>query len=214
MRLDRADNVPALLLPFVAIFWIIWTVWLVTAHAVLHLTCRIERVYPNGKELAGPHIYCCWHDSIVGYLAGHWTFKTPFVIIINYDWYMPPVHWFAWRMRTKHVVKFFPQETNKAAADDAISHLKQGFSQFHLPDGPRGPLRVLKKGILHLAAESQVSVVPVRVSLTNALTFPLSWDKKKVPLPFSKITLFYGTPVSVQAGNFEAAGQLISTQLG
>lgn len=215
MRLDRADNVPAILLPFTIIFWVVWTIWLVVAHAILHLTCRIERIYADSAATYDrPHIYCCWHENIVGFLAGQWTFKTPYVIIINYDWYMPPVHWFAWRMRTKRIIRFFPLETNITAADDAIASLRQGYSQFHLPDGPRGPLRILKKGILHIAAEARVSVVPVKVEATVSLTFPFSWDKKRVPLPFSKITLFYGHPVLVNKKNFAESEKLIKDQLG
>ncbi len=215
MRLDRADNVPNLLLPLIFLFWIIWAAVLIVAHAGLHLTCRIERKTPTGPARPlSPAIYCCWHDSLIGYLVGHRQFDEQMVIIINFDWYMQPVHWFARCMRVTHIIKFFPRESNKQVAADAIAYLQKGSSQLHLPDGPRGPLRVMKKGVLHIAATSGVPVVPVRITCSHSFQFPWAWDKKRVPLPFSKLTLEYAEPVHVSPHNFDEAERRIFSGLG
>ena len=61
-----------------------------------------------------------------------------------------------------------------------------------------------KRGVGHIAAQAGVPIVPLRFTLSRALELP-TWDRKRLPLPFSTITLRFGRPIVVDAGNFEAA---------
>jgi len=54
------------------------------------------------------------------------------------------------------------------------------------------------------AAAPGVPIVPLRFTLSRALELP-TWDRKRLPLPFSTITLRFGRPICVDTGNFEAA---------
>jgi lysophospholipid acyltransferase (LPLAT)-like uncharacterized protein len=64
-------------------------------------------------------------------------------------------------------------------------------------DGPRGPARVMKTGMLAVAKESGSWFVPMACSGTNVLTFPKAWDRTIVPKPFSKIIMDFGQPILV-----------------
>jgi lysophospholipid acyltransferase (LPLAT)-like uncharacterized protein len=64
------------------------------------------------------------------------------------------------------------------------------------PDGPRGPRRRLKPGIVFLASHAGLPVVPVGVGFTRAWRAP-SWDHFAVPLPFSTVTGVIGAPIDV-----------------
>lgn len=64
------------------------------------------------------------------------------------------------------------------------------------PDGPKGPYHSIADGIILLAQKSQTKIVISRIICANAWTFP-SWDKFKIPKPFSKITFIIKEPVSV-----------------
>jgi lysophospholipid acyltransferase (LPLAT)-like uncharacterized protein len=63
-------------------------------------------------------------------------------------------------------------------------------------DGPRGPARKLKKGMLILAQETDSYFIPMAASGTRVLTLS-SWDKTIFPLPFSTVVLDFGLPFKV-----------------
>jgi lysophospholipid acyltransferase (LPLAT)-like uncharacterized protein len=66
------------------------------------------------------------------------------------------------------------------------------------PDGPKGPLKIIKPGILHLAYLTKLPIIPVAVNIQNEKVFS-SWDKFRLPLPFSKVSIHYGKPFLVTA---------------
>lgn len=66
-------------------------------------------------------------------------------------------------------------------------------------DGPRGPRRIPKKGVLQLAIQNDVALLPVLAIARSPWIFN-SWDKFKLPKPFSKVWLAYGEPFKLQAG--------------
>ena len=64
-------------------------------------------------------------------------------------------------------------------------------------DGPRGPARIMKKGMLAVAKETGSLFVPIACSGTRVLTFHKAWDKTMIPLPFSKIVIDFGEPFHI-----------------
>ena len=76
------------------------------------------------------------------------------------------------------------------------------------PDGPGGPVRVLKRGVLHMAARSGVPVTPLAFDHGAAWRAP-SWDRKWIVLPFSRITVFVGEPVTVTPETLDEAERRI-----
>lgn len=61
-------------------------------------------------------------------------------------------------------------------------------------DGPRGPRCIAKKGMIVLAKEAGVPLVPIMVSAYPAITLKKTWDKTMIPMPFSRVTVMYGEP--------------------
>jgi len=64
-------------------------------------------------------------------------------------------------------------------------------------DGPRGPARVAKKGMIVLAMETGVPIIPIIWSAPRTWTFKKSWDKTMIPMPFSRIILNCTDPVYI-----------------
>jgi lysophospholipid acyltransferase (LPLAT)-like uncharacterized protein len=62
------------------------------------------------------------------------------------------------------------------------------------PDGPRGPARVCKRGILVLAEQGDGLVLPSSSSSSNP-RFLNSWDRFLLPLPFSRCVVVFGPPL-------------------
>ncbi len=77
-------------------------------------------------------------------------------------------------------------DEGKKAVNELAKLVRQGWSTTITPDGPKGPARSLKKGVLHIALQSGVPIVPLAISASHFVPVP-SWDSKKHPPPFSRI---------------------------
>ncbi len=81
------------------------------------------------------------------------------------------------------------------------------------PDGPRGPRRKLKKGVIELAYLSKRPIVPVACVSKNAWRIG-SWDRMVIPKPFSKMTIYFFNPIYVNSKDeFDEKIQIIEDML-
>lgn len=85
----------------------------------------------------------------------------------------------------------------KEAMYNLISLLKQKYPGAITVDGPKGPAHEPKKGIFEIAKTLDIPVVPYLALPENYWTIEKSWDKFRVPKPFSKIYVAYGAPIYV-----------------
>jgi len=203
----RVDNVPALWRPFwLAYSWIagiaFWCAW----HLLIH-TCRIrfegERQRPGREN----YIYSLWHESWFLYFTAFVrSLRRGHVWLQHPDAYMKPVH-VALRLTGIRFLLGSSGEEGREAARELVACLRSGCSTAISPDGPQGPGRVLKKGVLHLSLESGVPILPLRISVDRAMR--IGWDRKAIPFPWSTITVHFGPPIAVTQENFEAAGRLL-----
>ena len=66
-------------------------------------------------------------------------------------------------------------------------------------DGPQGPAYVAKKGMIHLAKHSGAPLIPLIWSADRVLTVRDSWDKTMLPLPWSRVCIAFGDPITIPA---------------
>lgn len=71
---------------------------------------------------------------------------------------------------------------------------REGVSPLVLPDGPRGPARVVKPGALVLAAAAGIPVMPFGFRVERAWRLR-SWDRIVMPKPFARIEVHVGEPM-------------------
>ena len=64
------------------------------------------------------------------------------------------------------------------------------------PDGPQGPARVSKVGVVTLARLTGRPITPVGFSARPRLRFR-SWDGLLLPLPFARVICRYADPIPV-----------------
>lgn len=64
-------------------------------------------------------------------------------------------------------------------------------------DGPRGPYRKMKKGMLALTKETGAVFIPMTCSGNRVITLNKSWDKTMLPKPFSQVMIDFGEPVFI-----------------
>lgn len=77
-----------------------------------------------------------------------------------------------------------------------VRRLREGSDVGFAPDGPRGPARVAKDGVLLAARYGGAPIVPVAASATAAWQLR-SWDAFQIPRPWSTVRLVYGPPLEV-----------------
>jgi len=64
-------------------------------------------------------------------------------------------------------------------------------------DGPRGPARKLKKGMLVLAKETDAFFIPMACAGKRVITFSKAWDQTILPLPFSEMLIDFHPPFKI-----------------
>jgi lysophospholipid acyltransferase (LPLAT)-like uncharacterized protein len=91
-----------------------------------------------------------------------------------------------------------------------IRLLRSGATIAVLTDGPRGPARESKGGIMHVARMTGIPVVPIAFSAKPCIRFG-SWDRMILPLPFARVVCEFGEridPTSVDAESFDESAHL------
>jgi lysophospholipid acyltransferase (LPLAT)-like uncharacterized protein len=69
------------------------------------------------------------------------------------------------------------------------------------PDGPKGPDRQVKEGILFLAQKLGIPILPIASAQSNRIVLRKAWDHFHVPMPFGRSVVVYGEPVDVLPGD-------------
>ncbi|MFA6318542.1 MAG: glycosyltransferase N-terminal domain-containing protein [Elusimicrobiota bacterium] len=88
-----------------------------------------------------------------------------------------------------------------AALKEMAGLVAEGSDLGITPDGPKGPAREVKPGVLFLAQKLGIPILPIASSLTHRLVLRRSWDRFHVPLPFGRAIIRYGTPIEVAPGD-------------
>jgi lysophospholipid acyltransferase (LPLAT)-like uncharacterized protein len=77
-----------------------------------------------------------------------------------------------------------------------LHRIKRGDLTVHLVDGPRGPARQVKPGLVLMGQLSGAPIVPAALSARWGLRTG-SWDRMWIPLPFSRLHICFGEPEQV-----------------
>ncbi len=84
----------------------------------------------------------------------------------------------------------------KQAKDEMIAELKGGLPGAVTVDGPRGPIFEVKPGIVEMARQTGLPIVPY-LPLPQRYWSLGSWDAFRIPVPFTRIDVHYGRPIRV-----------------
>lgn len=84
-----------------------------------------------------------------------------------------------------------------ASMQELVKKLHGGMNIAITPDGPRGPARCAAAGVAALAGIAGARILPCGIATTRFVVIRKSWDKMRVPLPFGRMVLVCGAPVTV-----------------
>ncbi len=67
------------------------------------------------------------------------------------------------------------------------------------PDGPKGPVYEVHPGIIKLAADTGLPIVPVCIEYESCWRIGKAWDRYAIPKPCSNVTMLWGKRFYVPA---------------
>jgi lysophospholipid acyltransferase (LPLAT)-like uncharacterized protein len=110
--------------------------------------------------------------------------------------------------------------SSKRGGSRAMGELLQRVRQFHVaitPDGPRGPRRKIKTGIVFLASHSGRAIIPGAYACRRSWTIRGSWTDMMIPWPFTEIharggPLFY-VPPGIDRDELEQYAQRLEREM-
>ena len=97
-----------------------------------------------------------------------------------------------------------PKKRGAQAFRGMLKYLKNGEMVLATADVPPGPVFETGPGMVKLAAMSGAAIMPIGASFSPELPIAGTWDKSKLPLPFGRRSLVFGTPVYIDR---DAAGK-------
>jgi lysophospholipid acyltransferase (LPLAT)-like uncharacterized protein len=167
----------------------------------VRLTSRVEvineEVVQQVRRDYGAGIYVIWHSRLL-YPAYHLGHYRPNVLISrSRDGDLIARGALRWGYEP---VRGSSSRGGGMALRVLIRGLRAGKDVVITPDGPRGPRERVQPGVIALAKKSGCPVIPMSYDASRRVRLR-SWDRFLAPLPFSKIRIVFGEPVSPEGGS-------------
>lgn len=196
----RVDNIPWIVRPLYHSFSYCIALVLYGLCAALRFSCTIKY---EGKERLNAnqnYIYCTWHHTLAAYFTVFARHTENHIWMNHPSWVMKPIHYWLNFSGVKELALGSAGNSGREALQKVVLFLKNGYSTLITPDGPSGPAHALKPGVLQMSLETGVPIVPLKIIPSRFIVLP-TWDKKRIPLPFSTIRVIYEKPVTVSQTN-------------
>jgi lysophospholipid acyltransferase (LPLAT)-like uncharacterized protein len=147
-------------------------------------------------------IYAFWHQRQVYFTWAHRGVGAAVLVSRSKDGEM-----IAETMRLSDIgaVRGSSSRGGAAAVRQLMDVLNSGLDIGITPDGPKGPAREVKDGVIFLAQKLGAPIVPITNALSNKIEIKKAWDRFQVPLPFGRAVVVYGEPIDVGPGDDLAA---------
>jgi lysophospholipid acyltransferase (LPLAT)-like uncharacterized protein len=153
---------------------------------------RWRPIYQAGRA----HVFLLWHEVLLPLLWHHRRQGIVIVVSENRDGqYLAD---FA-RVLGYRAVRGSSSKGAARALLGAVRELQAGHAVAFTPDGPRGPRRELKPGVVAAAQRGGGVIVPIHARADRAWRLD-SWDRFLIPKPGARVTVSYGRPFEVPAG--------------
>lgn len=166
------------------------------------VVARTARLVTSGElnwpDVPAPSVVALWHGNAPSLLIAFAMRRTaePAVILVASD---PRGDYLAMlcRMLGFEVVRTDGTHGGWSELTELAEKLKQGACVIITADGG-GPARVAKWGAVALASATGVPLVPLAADCSPALEQSHKWDDARNPLPFSLVSVWMGTPRTLE----------------
>lgn len=168
-----------------------------TARLTIHGDEHVQEMLQSGR----PTVIAAWHGQghlLLAYLIGRFDMRRVSVIVTDDE----RTQVLAPMVRLIGGRPFAISGEDKTVAGpsrmrDLIRELRGGQIGYLHPDGPDGPARVPKEGVVFLAALAGARIMPFGAYTTSGYRLN-RWDHYAIPLPFCRIALVIRPPFLVR----------------
>ena len=170
----------------------------------INLTCRYRYVGVENIEKARKksqsksYLLGFWHQNLFSGLFSQAGLK--FIIIVSKNKDAEPIVYLCRKLKAIVVrgssKKKGIDKGGQAAKNKMIEVLKTGVVGLVTVDGPSGPAKEVKPGIIDMAKKSESPLIPYAPIAERYWSFN-SWDHFRFPRPFTRVVISYGTPLYV-----------------
>ena len=148
-----------------------------------------KKMHPNGGFCLGT-----WHEYTVGGILGQKGILYCLLVSPSRD-----------GDYVSFIAKYFGYQSvrgsssrgGKEARRAIEQKVSDGIPAAFTVDGPRGPRRKCKLGVMVTAKNTNSAVLPVAAVSAKPWIFSKSWDKTKIPKFFSKVSYQFGKPIPI-----------------
>jgi lysophospholipid acyltransferase (LPLAT)-like uncharacterized protein len=159
-----------------------------------------------------PHVFLLWHEALLPLLWQHRNQGIAMVVSEAREGrYLSS---FASSLGYRSIPGSSTRGGTRALLG-AVRELQAGRAVAFTPDGPRGPRRQLKPGVIAAAQRGRAFVVPLHAEADRQWRLH-SWDRFMIPQPRARVWISYGEPFTVLPGDagFEAGVERAVAELG
>ncbi|PIP72027.1 MAG: hypothetical protein COW89_08725 [Nitrospinae bacterium CG22_combo_CG10-13_8_21_14_all_47_10] len=146
------------------------------------------------KNLAGPYILTLWHGRIF-YLFYYLRRHPEYFLLISPSEDGDLLARLA-RLMGYSVIRGSTYKKAVPAARSLIKVLRKNNKIIIIADGSRGPRCVAQSGSVQLAGITGAPIFPMTFGARNKVVLN-SWDRFVIPLPFTRCTLNFSSPISL-----------------
>ena len=168
----------------------------------------------SASHAAGSYCLALWHEYLFAGILTHAGFKIAPLASLSKDGEIVT------RVMDKlgyRTIRGSSHRGGEAARDELSQVSNEGWFTAITVDGPRGPRRRVKGGVVDIARRTKVKILPMVAAADSEWVLSRTWDQFKIPKPFAKIAVQYGQPVTVTEGTqglaFGAAKQQVRSGL-
>jgi len=177
------------------IFLASWVGWVMIG--VLNATLRLRVI--GGAELDSfraekrPVILACWHNQI---FSATWFYRHEEIAVITSQHFDGE---YIARIIERYGFKAVRGSSTRGGARAALEvrkHVAEGRMIGIMVDGPKGPRCQAKRGTLFLSRMTGAPIVPFHIEVEKRWELK-SWDRFRIPKPFSRAVMRVGNPIWV-----------------
>lgn len=164
---------------------------------LFRVTQRVKYIGKENLASSPNHIYAFWHENLPIHFTTNLRIREPQIWLQHPALFMKPIHVCVKLMGIKELAYGSSGNKGKVALERVNHQLRNGYSTMINPDGPAGPPKKLKSGVLIMAKETGVPIIPVTMDASPKWILN-TWDSKKQPLPFSRIIVRFHEPIYIK----------------
>ncbi|MFC1642266.1 lysophospholipid acyltransferase family protein [Myxococcota bacterium] len=145
--------------------------------------------FPDGT----PIVYAFWHGQQMALVSARLTRPTAVLVSWSRDGELQTG---VMRSLGLRVVRGSSSRGGLNGFRQIVRSLKQGADAAMAVDGPRGPAGRAKPGAAVAARLAEAVLLPVASAASSKWVLRRTWDRFELPLPFARVAIVVGSPVS------------------